>query len=138
MEYLKILLSIKPCFVDKILTGEKKYEFRKKLFKQDVDTVIIYSCMPIGKIIGEFTVEEILEEKPVNLWSITKEYAGISKNFFLDYFKNRSTGCAIKINKFQQYNTPVDPKRTMDNFVAPQSYRYIDEITYSQILGIAN
>lgn len=132
---MKILLSIKPCFVEKILTGEKQYEFRKRLFKQDVDTVIIYACMPIGKIVGEFTVEKTLEEKPLDLWAKTKECAGISKKFFLDYFKGKSTGCAIKIDEFRQYDKPVNPKVAIKNFIAPQSYQYIDNSIYSRIIG---
>jgi predicted transcriptional regulator len=28
------LLSIRPKYVDRIISGEKKYEFRKKYFKQ--------------------------------------------------------------------------------------------------------
>lgn len=35
---MKILLSIKPQYVEKIISGEKRYEFRKKEFKRrDID-----------------------------------------------------------------------------------------------------
>ena len=40
---MKVLLSIKPEFADKIFNGTKKYEFRKSIFKnKDVDTVVVY------------------------------------------------------------------------------------------------
>ena len=32
-KYMEVILSIKSEFVEKIISGEKKYEFRKKLFK---------------------------------------------------------------------------------------------------------
>ena len=51
---MKALLSIKPEFVNEILAGNKKYEYRKKIFKQDIDAIVIYASMPMGKIIGEF------------------------------------------------------------------------------------
>jgi predicted transcriptional regulator len=68
---MKVLLSINPQFVEKIINGEKKFEYRKRIFKRKVDTVIIYSTMPEGKIIGEFKVNRILKERPCELWSIT-------------------------------------------------------------------
>ena len=38
---MKVLLSIKPEFAEKIFNGTKKYEFRKSIFKnKDVDKVI--------------------------------------------------------------------------------------------------
>ena len=55
---MKILLSIKPEFVEKIISGEKKFEFRKSLPKRDgITTVVVYSTMPVGKVIGEFKVK---------------------------------------------------------------------------------
>ncbi|OTQ00605.1 hypothetical protein B5S43_08290, partial [Gilliamella apicola] len=62
---MKVLLSIKPEFVEKILSGEKKYEFRKKLFKrQSVKTIVIYATMPIGKVVGEFDIDHVISDEP--------------------------------------------------------------------------
>jgi predicted transcriptional regulator len=44
---MKALLSIKPEFVDKIISGEKKYEYRKRIFKQKIEAVVIYCTMPV-------------------------------------------------------------------------------------------
>ena len=43
MECQKILLSIHPEYVKKIISGEKKWEFRKVLPKGRFDTIVIYS-----------------------------------------------------------------------------------------------
>ena len=52
---MKVLLSIKPEFVEKIFSGEKRFEYRKSIFKQqNIDTIVIYSTMPVGMIVGEF------------------------------------------------------------------------------------
>lgn len=48
---MKALLSIKPEFVNEILAGNKKYEYRKN-FKQDIDAIVIYASMPMGKLLG--------------------------------------------------------------------------------------
>ena len=55
---MKVMISIKPEFADKIFTGIKKYEFRKVLFKNnDIDTVIVYASSPVQKVIGEFKIK---------------------------------------------------------------------------------
>lgn len=59
---MNLLLSIKPEFVDKILTHKKLYEFRKSIFKQNVDKIFIYSSYPVKKIVGYFEVTEIICE----------------------------------------------------------------------------
>ena len=48
---MKVLLSIKPEFVEKIFAGTKKYEFRKSLFKKNgVKDVVIYASAPIKRV----------------------------------------------------------------------------------------
>lgn len=47
-----ILLSINPQYVDKIMNGEKEYEYRKIKCKTKVDKMYIYSTIPIKKVVG--------------------------------------------------------------------------------------
>ena len=54
---MKVLLSIKPQFVEEIFAGKKRFEYRKAIFSKDVDSVVIYSTKPVGKIVGEFTIK---------------------------------------------------------------------------------
>ena len=84
---MKVLLSIKPQFVDEIFNGNKRYEYRKSIFRNpNVRSIIIYATMPVGKIVGEFDIEEILEEHPKTLWEKTKKYSGVSEEFYNHYF----------------------------------------------------
>ena len=39
-----ILLSIKPDYVEKIFSGDKKYEFRTRISKEPVDKIYIRYC----------------------------------------------------------------------------------------------
>ena len=60
---MKALLSIKPEFVEEIIEGRKKFEYRKKLFKRsDISSIVVYATKPYGKVVGEFEIETILEE----------------------------------------------------------------------------
>ena len=86
---MKALLSIKPEFVNEILTGKKKYEYRKRIFKQDIEAVVIYASMPVGKIVGEFTIDGIINDNPMAIWKETKEYSGISFEDYKKYFEGK-------------------------------------------------
>ena len=65
------ILSIKPQFVEEIIAGRKTYEFRKKGFKERVRKVYVYASSPVCRIIGEFTLGQILEGHPDFIWSKT-------------------------------------------------------------------
>ncbi len=121
---MKVLLSIKPKFVESIIRGNKKYEYRKAIFKKNVDTVVIYKTTPFCKIIGEFEIDGILYDTPENIWQITQEFAGITQDYFDKYFYNRKIAYAIKIGNIKQYE--LEPKDIIKQFKAPQSFMYWD------------
>ena len=71
---MRVLLSIKPEYAEKILSGEKRYEFRRALFKNpEIKKVVIYATSPIKKVIGEFDIECILTLELEDLWRKTKK-----------------------------------------------------------------
>jgi predicted transcriptional regulator len=123
---MKILLSIKPEFAEKILSGAKRFEFRKVLFKNpDVKTVVIYATMPVGKVVGEFDIDEVLSARPKMLWSLTEEFAGIPHGYFNEYFEGRDIGHAIKVNKVRRYKKPLNLLQVLPSGIAPQSFCYL-------------
>ncbi len=124
---MKVLLSIKPEFVEKIFAGTKKYEFRKSLFRRsDVKVIVIYASSPIQRVVGEFEIDDILSDDVNSLWEQTKKYSGISKAFYNSYFQTKKTANAIQIGHLTKYATP---KSLSDYNIhqAPQSFCYISE-----------
>jgi len=122
---MKVLLSIKPEFAEKIFEGTKKYEFRRSVFKnKNVKTVVVYASSPIQRVIGEFEIDSILNDELSSLWNTTKDYSGISKNFFFEYFSNKEKGYAIKIKKTKKYKKPLSIKDDF-NATPPQSFMYL-------------
>ena len=122
---MKVLLSIKPEFAEKIFNGSKKYEFRRSVFKNpDVNTVVVYASSPVQRIIGEFKIEKIINEDITMLWEKTKEFSGISENFFFEYFNNKEKGYAIQIKEAKRYKESLCIKKDY-NATPPQSFMYI-------------
>ena len=124
---MKVLLSIKPEFVDKIFNGTKKYEFRKFLFKRkDISTIVIYASSPLKCVVGEFEIDMILSDKVDSVWEKTKEYSGITKEFYYSYFQNKEIANAIKIGKVIKYKK----EKCLSDYKiiqAPQSFCYITD-----------
>ncbi len=120
-----ILLSIKPEFVNKILEGTKKYEFRKRPAKSDVDLIYIYSTYPVMKIMGTAEIVDIIHAAPSTLWEQTKAEAGISRKRYREYFKGCKVAYAYKLGKITVFDKP---KELMDYNIsmAPQSFVYIN------------
>ena len=75
-----ILISIHPQHVEKIMSGEKRYEYRK-LVPSNIQYMIVYATAPVKQVVALIEVESIIKESPEELWKITKEYSGISKEF---------------------------------------------------------
>jgi predicted transcriptional regulator len=125
---MNVLLSIKPEFVNKIFNGQKKYEYRRAIFKrEDINKIVVYATAPISKVVGEFEIENILFEDVSELWEKTKIDSGVKEQFFYHYFNEKDKGYAIKIKNFLQYSTPQNLNETY-GVMPPQSFLYIDDI----------
>lgn len=122
---MRVLLSIKPEFAEKILSGEKRYEFRRVIHSnKKVNVVVIYMTAPIKKIVGEFQIDSILSDSPDKMWDKTQEFAGISRENYNKYFEGRKLAYAMSIGHVTEYLNPVDPKLVMPSFTPPQSFMY--------------
>lgn len=121
---MKVILSIKPEFANKIFDGSKKFEFRKAIFKNEsIRTVIVYASSPVQQVIGEFEIERIINHDIDTLWSITQDFSGITKDYFYQYFEDRKEGYAIQIKNTRKYKIPKNLKADF-NLVPPQSFAY--------------
>lgn len=121
----KVLMSINPQHVDNILSGEKKFEFRRTHCKRAVDAILIYSTAPVMQIVGEVEVKEIIEDSPEMVWKRTASAAGIDKAFFDEYYSGKKTAIAYALGKVIQYSKP----QLLSDYgikSAPQSFIYIE------------
>ena len=124
---MNVIISIRPTFCKLIFGGQKRYEYRKRVFKHsDVDKVYIYTSKPISKIVGYFTIKRIIDDTPSNVWNMTHEHGGITKKQFFDYFKGHKVAHAIEIDEVVKLDTPIDPKSIIKGFTAPQNFMYVD------------
>lgn len=118
------LLSIRPEFVHAILRGEKRYEFRRRVFAHPVDVIVVYATMPVGMVIAEFDVQSIITESPRTLWERTHRFAGIDEERFFKYFAGVDRGHAIEIGDVRPY-TSFPYSIDALGITPPQSFTYL-------------
>lgn len=123
----KLLLSIKPCYVDRILSGNKRVEFRKtKIRDTTISKAMIYRSNDIKKIVGEFDLKCIINGSPEEIWASTKQFAGIGKDSFFEYFKNSKTAYAYIIENVMEYPEPLELS-CFGLSRPPMSYCYVND-----------
>ena len=132
MSEKKILMSIKTKYVNKILDGSKKWEFRKsipKLEHSDTLDVVIYSSQEDKAIVGEFRAGRIARCSLEELMSITGyEDDPDAVSWFTAYYATRSLCSAIEVTSSIKYSSPIsllDIRGHLHDFRPPQSFMYI-------------
>ncbi len=131
-----VLLSIRPEYVKHIIEGTKKVEFRKKIFSDSVQKVVVYSSSPQKRIVGYFKVTKIRVNAPSEIWNRYEGVAGISKENYEDYYKNSKWAYAIEIDRFFGFKEPLNPQEHDSSFRPPQSFCYVDNVEFLSWLNI--
>jgi len=120
-----VILSIKPRHAQAIMNGTKRFEFRRRIFRNEkVDTAYIYATSPVRKIVGRIVIARIIETDLPHLWRLSSEYSGLHEEEFLSYFHGLDKGFAIEIEDVEEFDEPIDPKDLLPDFVPPQSFCY--------------
>jgi len=119
-----ILMSIKPQYCEKILSGEKKIELRRTIPKLKTPFVIyVYEC-GTGKIPFMFYCSQIQEIKTSHIIdSVIAQMACVSKSEYDKYNPNYY----LSIHNPEQFKTTL----TLSDFGLkrpPQSWQYVEEI----------
>ena len=133
---MNVILSIKPKYVQLILSGAKRYEFRKAIFSEKyVRIAYIYATHPIKKLVGLFEIGRIIRERPEGLWDQLGFHSGMREAEFFDYFKGAKIGFAIEIKRVEIFDSQCDPRVLIPGFNPPQSFCYLKSPLVSECIS---
>lgn len=121
-----ILISIHPEHVEKILSGEKRFEFRRKIPSDTIRRMVIYSTAPVMKVVAVAEIDSTITAKPESVWRKTRHASGITKQRFSKYFEKREVAHALAIRSVRELETPISLSELCHSLVPPQSYRFLD------------
>lgn len=129
-----ILLSIHSEHASKIISGEKIFEYRKVIPKQEVSHLALYSTAPVKRIVAVVDVSSCIVGSPTMVWKTTSFGSGISKRFFREYFSGRRAASAFSIGNVYEIEEPL-PLYCLSGIKAPpQSYCYLNEQDTDKLL----
>lgn len=122
-----ILISVKPEYCKKILSGDKTVELRRRPVRVSVGTTVwIYETVPRCRVGARAQVSEICEDTPTEIWRRFGDQVGISREQFASYFEGADYACAVVLSEVVPLRTPLqlaDLRESLGAFVAPQFYR---------------
>jgi predicted transcriptional regulator len=135
MEGRAALISVRPYYANKILSGEKKVEFRRTWAIQQVHHLLIYSTSPVKRLVAIADVKSVIVASPSGLWTLSKEIGGgITRERLFAYLSGKSTAVAIELSEVRELDTPLSPKKVLGrDFRPPQSFRYLDAEKFMQV-----
>ncbi len=123
-----VIISIKPEYALKIISGEKTIELRRRFPVEQIEggIALIYASSPIKEIIGYAVIEKVRKLPIDTLWRKCNKKACVTKDFFYSYFDGKDSGFALNLTKPVQLIEPLELKRMEEEFLlsAPQSFRY--------------
>jgi predicted transcriptional regulator len=96
---------------------------------------LLYATTPIQRIIGIAEVRDVVAASPTALWKLAQQYGGgVSRKELYDYFDGKNEGFGIVLKNVLPFSKPLDPKKLISNFSAPQSFRYIEDRDFRRVL----
>ncbi|MFA6816629.1 MAG: ASCH domain-containing protein [Lentisphaeria bacterium] len=126
-----ILISIKPQYVDKILSGDKLIELRtRKMNIPEGTKVWIYSTMPKGEIAAFVMVKKIELISPENAWKKHSKVLCVQKDDFDKYTDGKTTVCLIYFNKLKELPKKISLNQLRllkKGFCPPQFFMKLDQ-----------
>ena len=123
------LLSIHEVYYKRLLSGEKLFEFRKRVpvGLKSGDELAIYCTKPTCSIVAYAEIGGVLEDSPARLWERTRFAAGIEEQAFKSYFGKTQKAYGIIISKIHELKRPISMAALRGRSFAPQSFIYLTD-----------
>jgi predicted transcriptional regulator/ribosomal protein S18 acetylase RimI-like enzyme len=103
-----LILSVRPNFLSKIVSGEKKVELRKKFSKKwEGATVILYATHPYHEFVGEAKINRVVMGKPIDIWYEYRDFLGCDRDAFFSYCEGKEDIYALLLSNVRRFEMPV-------------------------------
>ena len=121
----KVIFSLKPAWAEKILSGEKKVEFRRSVCTESVDRILLYETSPVRKVTGEVCVDVIISGTPEEVWEKLGDKAAMTKREYDRYYRKKNRAVAYCLSHPVRY----ERERDLEEYgiaSAPRSFVYVE------------
>lgn len=121
------LMSIRPVYWSRIISGEKRYELRRtSILLQRGDLVVVYASAPTKAIVGTFVVGSVERVPKRDAWERLQAELGVSRSTYVEYFSGANLATAISVQQPAALRpVPLPELRVVfPSFRPPQSFQY--------------
>lgn len=119
------LMSIHRKYADAIMDGAKRVEFRKRRLAEDIATVWVYATSPVSKVVGHFSVDEIVQGTPQDIWERFGDIGVIEQDAFFAYYDGSAIAVAILVGVAERLASPLSLDELEPRPAIPQSFAYL-------------
>jgi predicted transcriptional regulator len=103
-----LLVSMKPQYAERILSGSKLVEIRRKFSERWIGCkAVLYSSSPQQALVGEATVCSITTGTPEAIWTRFHAGLGCTRDEFSAYVGQAAEVRAIELNNIFPYKQPI-------------------------------
>ena len=122
-----IVMSIRPKYARKILSGRKKVEVRRMFSKKwKGSKVSIYASGSERSLVGEALIKDVVFNRPENIWERFSGQIGCTKEEFDKYTASRDMVYAIVLEDAVPYRKSISIEKISsllkENLRPPQNY----------------
>jgi predicted transcriptional regulator len=134
-----VLLSVRPPHVERLLSGAKTVEFRRRPWRvPDGAAVLLYGSKDRRAIVGSLIVESTAVGSPSAMWASHGARSGLTRREYREYFAGATVAVAINVGRVRQLDEPLtlgELRRRSPSFHVPQSYRFMATDELSVVLN---
>lgn len=134
-----VLVSLRPRFAELVLSGLKTTELRRGPSRVTPGMIaLIYASTPLRALLGAVQITEVHTYAPSTVWRRWGPTTGLRRGEFDGYVAGCDRVTAMLLGARCMFPEPVslsELRARSASFVAPQSYRYLDEAELAVMLN---
>lgn len=74
-----------------------------KARKFNENEIFIYATAPISKVVSIAKIGKVYIDTPKNIWKFKKDFSGVDKRFYYDYYENKNKAVAYEIEGYIEF-----------------------------------
>ena len=121
-------MSVKPPYVDMLISGCKTVEIRKRAVRAPAGTrVWIYATRPRRQVVAFARLQAVALEAPDEIWHAFGDRVGIDRCEFDAYVGDAELVAALTLTDVTELDAPFCARSEVPAFHPPQSYAFLHD-----------
>ena len=132
------MISLKEVYFNRIVSGEKKYEFRR-VFAKDLNEgflCAVYVSSPVQAVKGVVEFDAPRKMRVNEIFRLMEQEKYPFAEGVKEYFKGKEVGYVLPVKKVRVFDKPIsleELRKIKGGFVPPQSFYCLDKEGFGEL-----